>query len=174
MCLLAETCRDDYIGSDTLLTTEIINIVGTEPSSHHEHSQICLRQIFYIVTGLDALYLIFLRIDDVKFTLITTVDDVSHNRTTRFMYIVGAANHDDTPWIKQLFINHRCKSNEIPCKDNIIIHNFQMKFKFILYLCIVKPFLSNHAKEDLDFFNRVDVTYVAIRTIIYRTLEKSC
>ena len=49
-----------------------------------------------------------------------------------------------------------------------------MKFKFILYLCIVKPFLSNHAKEDLGYFNRVDVTYVAIRTIIYRTLEKSC
>ena len=41
-----------------------------------------------------------------------------------------------------------------------------MKFKLILYLCIVKPFLSNYAKEDLGYFIHDDVTYVAIRTII--------
>ena len=48
-----------------------------------------------------------------------------------------------------------------------------MKFKLILYLCIVKPFLSNYAKEDLGYFIHDDVTYVAIRTIIQWALEKA-
>ena len=122
MRLLTEACRDDHEGPDALLTAEIVHVVGTELRSDHEHRQIGLWQVLYIVTGLDALYVVFFRVDDSEFTLIPAVDDVSDDCTTGLMYIIGAANHDDTPRIQQLFIYHRCK-------DNIIIHNFQMKFK---------------------------------------------
>ena len=122
MRLLTEACRDNHKRPDTLLTTEVFDIVGTEPRSHHKHSQIRLWQILHIVTGFDTLHVVFLRVDDVEFSLITAIDDVSDDCTTRLVHIIRAANHDDTPWIEQLFVYHRCK-------DNIIIHNFQMKFK---------------------------------------------
>ena len=52
------------------------------------------------MTGLDALYIVFFRVDNVEFTLIAAVDDVSDDGTTGLVDIIGAANHDDTPWIE--------------------------------------------------------------------------
>ena len=128
--LLTKTCRDNHESPDTLLTTEIIDIVGTILGSHHKHCQVCLWQVLYIVTGLDALHLVFFRVDDTKFTFESAVDDVPHNGTTRLMYIVGAAYYDDTPWVEQLFVYHRCKDSANRIKYQIYLDIFEKQLIF--------------------------------------------
>ena len=125
--LLTEAGRDDHEGPDALLATEILHIVGTVFGCHHEYCQIGLWQFLHIVTGLDALYVVFLRVDNPKFTLIAPVDDVSDDRTTGLMDIIGAANHDDTPWIQQLFVYHRCKDSANRIKYQIYLDIFEMQ-----------------------------------------------
>ena len=63
-CLFSESGRDDDKGAYPLLCTEVIDIVGTELSSHHENGEIRLWNVLYVVYGLDALYFVFFGIHD--------------------------------------------------------------------------------------------------------------
>ena len=127
MRLLTEAGGDNHEGPDALLPTEIFYVVGTELRSHHEYSQIGLWQVLHIMTGLDALHVVFLRVDNTEFTLKAPVDDVSDDRTTGLMDIIGAANHDDTPWIQLLFVYHRCKDSANRIKYQIYLDIFEMQ-----------------------------------------------
>ena len=49
--------------------------------------------------GLDALHLVFLGVHDMQFTTETAMDDITYNRPTGLVYVVGAANHNDAPGI---------------------------------------------------------------------------
>ena len=121
--LLAKSGRDDDKSPDALLGTEIIDIVGTELSGNHQHSQFCLGDIFHIVESLDALYFVFLGVDDMEFATETTVLDITHDRATRLMYVIGAADDDDAPRVEELFVNHRCKDTNKRIKNKERYYN---------------------------------------------------
>ena len=97
--LLTETGRDDDEGPDAFLLTEIVHIVGTVFCCHDEYCEVCLWDVLHVVNGLDALHVVFLGVYDVQVTTETAIDDISYNSTTGLMYVVGAANYDDTLWI---------------------------------------------------------------------------
>jgi hypothetical protein len=50
------------------------------------------------VKRLDALHGVLLGVHNVKFTLVVAVKKVAHDGTTRLMYVITAADDDDTLW----------------------------------------------------------------------------
>ena len=93
--LFAEACRDDDKGPDLFLGCEVFHVVGAELGSHDEDGQFGGGQLLHVVESLDALYLVFLRVDYAQRALVAAVLDVAHHGTARFVNIVRAADDDD-------------------------------------------------------------------------------
>ena len=94
-CLLAKTCRDDDEGTDAFLCTEIVDVVRTILRCHHEDGEVGLWDVLHIVEDGEALYLVFLWVDDTQFALIVAAEQIAHDGTTRLMGVVRAADDDD-------------------------------------------------------------------------------
>ena len=97
--LLTEPRRDNDKGTNAFLCTEVINIVGTVFGCNNKDGHLCLRDVLGIMVCLDSLHFLFFGVHDVQVTIVATVFDVTYNSAARLVYVVGAANHDDAPWI---------------------------------------------------------------------------
>ena len=62
-----------------------------------------------------------------QFPFETAVLNVTYDSASGLMYIIGAADDDDAPWIEQFLINHRCKDSANRIKYQIYLDIFEMQ-----------------------------------------------
>ena len=92
---LTETCREDDESTCLFLLGQQFHILRTELRSYHEDSQFGGWQFAGVMESLDALHLVLLGIDDAQGSLITTLQKVTHDGATGFMYIIRTTDNDN-------------------------------------------------------------------------------
>ena len=95
LCLLAKTGGDDDEGFHSFRRGQQLHVVGTILGGHHENGQLRGRYLLGIMEYLDALHLVFLRVDDAKGSLKTTLYEVANHGSTGLVYIIGASDDHD-------------------------------------------------------------------------------
>ena len=86
--LLAEAGGNDDEGAHLLLSGQILHVLRTILRGHHEDGQVGGRQLLGVVEGLDALHLVFLRVDDAQYAFVSSALQVSHHGAAGLVHIV--------------------------------------------------------------------------------------
>ena len=86
--LLAEAGRYNNERAYFFLLGQILHVLRAELGSHHHDGQISGRQFLGIVEHLDALHLVFLRVDDAQRSLVASAQQIANDGAAWFVNIV--------------------------------------------------------------------------------------
>ena len=92
---LAKTGRYNNERANTLLFREKFDVLRTEFRRHDQNREFGRRKVLHVLKRLDALNLVFLRVDDAQFALESATQQVSHDSTAGLLNIVRATDDDD-------------------------------------------------------------------------------
>ena len=106
MSLLAEACGDDDKCLGALVACQELYGVWAQLGRNHQYGQFCRWQLTGIVEDLDALNLVFLRVDDTQCSLIAALYDIAHDGSPGLVYVVGAAYDNNRLGVEQFSIDH--------------------------------------------------------------------
>ena len=91
--LFAKACRDDDKGTGFFVTCQQFHRVRAQLGRNDQDGQFGGRQFTGIMKHLDALHLVFFRIDNAKRAFIATLQQVAYDGSTRLVDIVGTPDN---------------------------------------------------------------------------------
>ena len=105
-CFLAKTGRDDDEGADALVARQDLDGLGARLAGDGDDGELRRRDVAYRGVRADALDVGLVPVDDAQLAGVFPVQKVAREPSARLVDVVRAADHDDAPWVDELFRNH--------------------------------------------------------------------